>query len=561
MKRCPQCRRDYNDDSLLYCLDDGSELVFGASSEEPATAVMPDLEAETRNLLPRSATVHKDTAVSHYHRGRQTKLFAVIFGAIIIAAGAFAVYKYRGDRTSTINSIAVLPFTNNSGNQDLEYISDGMPELLISSLSEIPDLQVKSRSSVYRFKGRDISARDAGRELGVDGIVTGTLTAREGNIVLYVELMDVATEQAIWSQAYDRPLGSLVSLQNDISRDFASKLRSKLSGTEILSKRYSQDPEAYKLYLQGRYYFNKYTEADLRKGIELFNQAIAVDPNSALAYSGLADTYVNLGTDFIPPKSAFPLAKAYAMKASELDNNLAESHAAMGAISFFYDWDWSAARRELEFIKAQRPDTTEPYACTLHYSDVVEDPSNAVDEIREVNERHPTSLIINSEIGCASYYARRFDQAVLESQKTIELDAGYGPAYFNMGRAYGQERKYDEAIAALNKAAELLDGNSHVIAELAYVYGVSGKTDKALAARRQLEQIAKRRYVDSYLWAIVESGAGNKEKSLSDLEQALEDRSTWMPWLRLEAKFDYLRTEPRFQTLMKRLNLAPTSGP
>jgi len=348
-------------------------------------------------------------------------------------------------------------------------------------------------------------------------------------------------------------------LQNELASDVAYNLRSRLSSQQPLVRRYPQDPEAYRLYLQGRYFFNKYTEDGIRRGIEYFNKALTIDPNSALAYSGLADAYINLGVDYMAPKNAFPLSKTYALKASELDGDLPESHAATGAINFFYDWDWAAARRELESVKSLSPESTEPYACTLHYSDAVEDPSHAVNDIRAINDRHPTSLIISSEIGCASYYAHRFDDAASESQKTIQMDAGYGPAYFNLGRALDQQKKYDEAIAALTKGVELIDGNSHVVAELAYVYAVSGRLDKAAAARQQLTQIAGRRFVDPYLWAIVESGFGNKDKALGDLEEAYAQRSTWMPWIKLEPKFDYLRAEPRFRSLIGRMNFDPGS--
>ncbi len=542
MKRCPECRRDYYDDTLLYCLDDGNALLEGPTTEQP-TAILAGESATALFDETRNGAIRKPP--------RRMILGAVGLGLIVI----LGLVWFFSTRTSTVEhqlrSLAVLPFQNASSDPEAEYVSDGLTETLTGSLTQISGFQVKSRSTVFRYKNSQVEPTKAGQELGVDGVITGNLTERGQELTLYVELVDVATGKALWGQTYARPLNALSSLQNDVARDVMTRLRSR---TDAAKPRYSQNAEAYRQYLQGRYFFNKSTEEGIRKGIEYFNKAIEIDPNYALAYDGLADSYISLGYDYMPPKNAFPLAKVYAIKAQELDPDIAETHAAIGAIAFFYDWDWSTARREVDHVISLRPETTEPYACTLHYSDALGQPDEAVQKVRVVNEEHPTSLIISSEIACASYYARRFDQAIIESQKTIEMDPTFAPSYYNLGRALGQKGMYDQAIPALAKAANLLDGNSHVLAELSYIYAVSGHKDEAKKAANDLDAIAARRYVDPYLRAVIAIGMGDRPRALALLNDAYAGRSVWMPWLKVEPKFDSLRDEPKFQALIAKMN-------
>ncbi len=299
MKRCPECRRDYVDDNLLYCLEDGAALIQGSvpSPDEPATAILHDAvsanEAATRAQI--HTTEQTDVSLSIAREGQNAasfdkRLLLIPLVLAVIVLGSLFGYRYFAP-TNQINSIAVMPFVNDSGNADVEYLSDGMTDTLISSLSQLANLNVKGRSSVFRYKGKDLDTKTLGKELGVQAVLYGRVIQRGDQLTLSLELLDAATENVIWSGKYDRKQADVVSLQSEIARDVSNKLKSKLSGADVakVKKGYTANPEAYRLYLQGRFYWNKRTAADLNKSIDFFNQAIALDPAYALAYSGLAD--------------------------------------------------------------------------------------------------------------------------------------------------------------------------------------------------------------------------------------------------------------------------------
>ena len=262
-----------------------------------------------------------------------------------------------------------------------------------------------------------------------------------------------------------------------------------------------------------------------------------------------------LGVSYLRPKEAFPIAKVYAARALELDGTLIEAHAAMGAIDFFYEWDWSKAAKEVKLVVERKPESADPYACTLHYLDVQGRPDDAIVQIKRIIELHPVSLVISAEIGCASYYARRYDQAIAQSRETLEMDPNFAQAYYGLARAYGQKGMYDEATNALNKARTLLAGSARIVAELGYAYAASGKRDEARDVLRGLKEEATRKYVDPYLFAIIHTALGEKDQALAWLEKAYEERSTWMPFMKVEPKFDSLRSDPRFADLMRRVGL------
>ena len=273
-----------------------------------------------------------------------------------------------------------------------------------------------------------------------------------------------------------------------------------------------------------------------------------------MAYAGLANAYVALGIDYSKPKEAFPVAKLYAQKALDLAPELAEAHAAMGAVNFFYDWDWGAARGELDRVIDLNPESAEPFACTLHYLDSAGKPDDAVAEVKRIAAEHPTSLVINGEIGCSSYYAHRYDEAIASLQQTIEMDPGFWFAYYNLGRSYGQKKMFKEAITALTKAQTLSEGTPYVTAELGYANAASGNKAAAMDALHSLEKLETIKYIDTYLKAIVYSGLGDKDKALTELEKALQNRSTWIIWMKVEPKFASLHSEPRFQDILHRVD-------
>jgi TolB-like protein len=338
MKRCPECRRDYYDDSLLYCLDDGATLLDGPMGTEPATAILHETaspgEAATRTLQ----TARRINAST-----KNLIIAGVMVTALVTALGVGGYFYYGGGASRQIESIAVMPFANESGDSDLEYLSDGMTDALIRSLSQMPNLSVKARSTVFRYKGKEADPKALGRELGVQAVLTGRMTKRADQITLGLELINIGDESVIWTDQYNRKLADLVTLQSEIGRDVSSKLKMKLSGAEVakLNKQHTTDPVAYQLYMKGRYEAGKFTEDGYNKGIDYFNQAIARDPNFALAYDGLSYCYYS--SWYIPAKVGSEKAKAAARRALELDPDLGEAQASLATVAAWFDKDWETA--------------------------------------------------------------------------------------------------------------------------------------------------------------------------------------------------------------------------
>ena len=368
MKLCPECRREYLDNTLVFCLDDGSRLLDGpAAGSESATAIFSDgaLDPDAPDRRSGSERSEGPVNIPHWRSGALIGLMALVIGV-----AAFGLYRYLSPPAGgQIASIAVMPFANETGNPELEYLSDGMTETLIASLGNLPDVSVKSRSSVFRYKGQDRDARTIGSELSVSAIVTGRVVQRGGDITLYIELVDTATDNSLWKHTYNRKLSDLVRLQSEIARDVARKLGARLSGVdeERLTRNYTADPEAYQLYMRGRFHTLQVTRPELLKAIPFYEKAIGLDPNYALAYVGLADAYRGLAlAGELDPQLYFPKAKSAALKAVELDANLAEAHAVLGWIIYWYDWDWAAAERHCRRALELDPKSGDAHMALAH---------------------------------------------------------------------------------------------------------------------------------------------------------------------------------------------------
>ncbi|MEP7037023.1 MAG: tetratricopeptide repeat protein, partial [Acidobacteriota bacterium] len=456
-----------------------------------------------------------------------------------------------------IESIAVMPFVNESGSADTEYLSDGMTETLIGSLSQLSQLNVKSRSSVFRYKGVNTDARQIAKELNVQAILNGRVVERGGNLSLYVELVDVAADKVIWSQTYNRSMTNLVALQTEIARDVSNNLQTKLSGADErnLAKSYTENAEAYQLYLKGNYHWNKHTLEDLQKGIEYFNQAIKKDPNYALAYTGLSASYGVLGVNYLPPHEAFPKAKAYAAKALEIDDTLSEAHTSMAADNLFYDWDWAEAEKHLQRARTLSPNDASVSDIYSAYWDVIGQPGKALAESKLGQELEPLSLLMNVNLGLDFYYTRQYDEAIAQCEKTVNLEPRYYNAYLYLGQAYEQKKMYKEAIATYQKGMSQSERNPKLLASLGYAYALNGERDKAKQTLGELREISKRQYVSPYLFAVVYLGLGDKDQTFAQLDKAFQDRSFFLIWLKVEPLFDSLRDDPRFQDLLRRIGL------
>ncbi|MGI8918145.1 MAG: TPR end-of-group domain-containing protein [Pyrinomonadaceae bacterium] len=446
-----------------------------------------------------------------------------------------------------------MPFVNESGNADVEYLSDGMTETLISSLSQLPSLNVKPRSSVFRYKGKETDPKTIARELNVQAILNGRIVQRGQDISLFVELIDISLDKVVWSETYNRKQSDLVTLQTDIAREVSVKIKTKLSGADVakVTKAYTTNPDAYQHYLKGNFYRTKYTEEGCKKGIEYYQKAIAIDPNYALAYHGIAAAYDFANGWYLPPQDSEPKAKAAALKALELDETLAETHYLLGKIVFWYEWDWATAEREWK--RAYELDSTYPASYPLYLA-ATGRLEEAVKAQEGVQQRLPLDLNVNLDLAGILLFAGKYDQSIEQTRKALELDSNFWWSYQILGLAYERKKQYPEAIAALEKA-RLVDVNPSILGYLGYVYAAAGKNAEARKVLEELKELSKTRYVSPYNSACIYAGLNDKDQAFEWLERAYQERSHFITLLKSETVFDNLQFDPRFKDLLKRMNL------
>ena len=537
-------------------------------NREAATGTVSESETQmyasgvaTRSeQVPATQNVNASSSSLEYAvtQAKRHKLATVIVGVallgLISVVGYFAFVSKVGG-AKQIESIAVLPFINQSGNADVEYLSDGMTESLITSLSQLPNLNVKARSSVFRYKGKEVDPRTVGKELDVQAVLNGRILERGDQLTLNLELIDTSTENVIWSEQYDRKQSDIVSLQTEIARDVSSKLKTKLSGADEkkLAKNYTANPEAYQLYLKGRFYWNKRTADGLTQAAAYYKQAIEKDPSYALAYSGLAETYVLFPNYSVaPPREIMPQAKAAALKALELDDSIAEAHAALGTYLSGYGWDQSAAERELRRAIELKPN----YATAYHWLGIVfafaNRPDEAIATAHRAEELDPLSLIISADTAFDLILSRRYDEALAQAQKTLKLDPNFYYGHYLLGWAYLQKGMYSLAIAEARKSLELNPepyGKTILIAALAK----SGGRTEATKLRDELKSEIGRRYIPSYYLAVADIALGEKDEAFAALEKDFAERSTSYSYIPVDPLFDDLRGDPRWAALMQKV--------
>jgi serine/threonine-protein kinase len=482
-------------------------------------------------------------------------------GALLLAL-AFGVYKFFGSSqdSPTINSLAVLPFTNVGDDPGTEYLSDGITESLINSLSQLPSVKVRSRNSVFQYKGRPADPQKIGKELDVRAVLTGRVEHRGDELFVNVELIDTKDDSHLWGERYARRLSDLVRLQEELSRDITEKLRLRLTGEEErqLVKNYATNSEAYQLYLQGRYYWNKRTAEGLQKGREFFRQAIEKDPGYAPAYSGLADCYWLLNVYNVGPATDSNLkAREAAAKALALDEGLAEAHASLASISYRYDWNWREAEEHFKRaiqLKPDYPTAHQWYSAMLAATGRFDE---ANEEARRARELEPFSLTINSDVGRHLYYAGRYDDALAAHRQSLEMDRNYARAHYEVGCVLTQLKRHGEALGAFQQALNLDKDTIGALAGLGHAYALSGDKPQALEVIERLREMSTRRYVSPYYLAVVYAGLGEREQALDHLEKASQERFNWLAFVKVEPQFKSLRAEPRFQALAQRIGLAP----
>ncbi len=562
MKRCPECRRDYYDDTLLYCLDDGNALLEGpASVDEPATAILHTThaigDAPTRAQIQTTeqTAVLPSGATDLPKRGFDKRLIAAPFLLAIIVLAGFFGFRYFA-ASKQIESIAVMPFVNESGNADVEYLSDGMTETLIRSLSQLANLQVKPRSSVFRYKGKETDAKTIGTELNVQAILNGMVIQRGDQLTLNLELIDVQKDVVLWSEQYIRKQSDLVSLQSEIAKDVSAKLQSKLSGADEakVTKTSTADPAAYQAYLKGRYYWNKRTAENLKKAIEQFKIATDRDPNYALAYVGLADCYVVLpeyaGT---PTGEAVEQVKAFAERAIAIDDKLGEAYASLANANEL-SWQWGEAERLYKRAIELSPN----YATAFHWYSIALRSRGRFDEaafmIRRAQEIDPLSSVVSVNLSLTYQIQNDHNASIENSLKIIELDPNFSGAYQFLGLSYLKLGRNLDAIANLEKAVELSNRAGVKLADLGYGYGVTGRRSEAKTIAKELEEKYATKQANATDVAGVYAGLGEKDQAFEWLEKAFRAKEE-IAVIRFRIPYESLRDDPRYKDLLKRMGL------
>jgi len=568
---------------MSFCLDDGSELLYGpASMDEPQTAILSEppasaggqsasenptrafihatAEAEPRSSLGgaserQSLSAHR---AAEPQKSFDKRLLLAPLALAVIVLGGFFGYRYLSSGTSSeIDSIAVLPFQNVGNDPNFEYLSDGIAESLINSLTQVQQLKVIARNTAFRYKGKDIDAEQIGKDLSVKAVLTGRVRQVGDKLNIQVDLVDAVTGAQLWGEEYERPASDALSIKQAIAREITEKLRLRLSGEQRqqLVARETTNAEAYQSYLRGRYYWNRRSADGLKKAITEFQQAVERDPRYALGYAGLADCYIVLeeyaGT---PATETLPKAQAAVERALQIDDSLTEARTSR-AYLLHNQWRWAQA--EEEFRKAI---TLNPNYPTMHhwYSITFRAKrqfDEALREMKRAQELDPLSAGIGNNVAIMYLLSNDEESAIVEFKKAIDLDPNFSPAHANLGHLYIKQRRYEEAIAEFQKAVELSNRAGLLLSSLGYGYAVTGKREWAHRILKELEEkYAKGESIGQYP-ARVYAGLGDKDKAFAWLEKDFRQRSGMLSMITWWFTFDDLRSDPRYKDLLRRMNL------
>lgn len=466
----------------------------------------------------------------------------------------------------TIDSLAILPLINLSGSSETDYISDGITESLINNLSRLPKLRVMARSTVFRYKVRTTGGLEGdgpdplqvGRELNVRAVVIGRVLERDDTLIIKAEMVDTEDGSHLWGGQVSRRMSDISHIEEEIATEITESLRPKLTSTQKkkLARRSTDNTAAYQLYLKGRYHWNKRTREGIEKGIECFEQAVSLDPNYALAYAGLADGY-NLLSSYstMPPRTAFLRAKATAMKALQLDPNLAEARTALAHIRFWFEWDWPGTARDFKQAIMLNPGYATARLWHALYLIVVDRKDEAIAEVKRAAELDPLSLIINLNVARILYFARHYDEAIQQCQRTMEMYPNFSLAHRRLGLIYEQRGMLVEAIAQFEKALALAPEDTETMSAMGHTYALWGKRTDAELSLAMLNEVAARLYVSPYSVARVHLGLGQLDEAFEWLEKTYRERHGILVYMKVEPQFDVVRNDPRFIDLMTRLAL------
>ncbi len=522
---------------------------------KPLKEVVSDVPPELERMVTRC--LRKDPNRRFHHMvDLKVALEEVLSELRNLAKQRESATPKEGRSAETPPSIAVLPFTDMSPQRDQEYFCDGITEELINALTKVEGLRVASRTSAFQFKAKAEDIGKIGSQLKVRMVLEGSVRKAGDRLRVTVQLIDVAEGYHLWSERYDREMKDVFAVQDEISRAVVDTLRIKLfSGqSRLLVKRYTENLEAYDLYLRGRFHFNTWHGEGAKKGAEYFQRAIAKDPNYALAYAGLAECCATLGYWGMPPKDAWQKAKAAAVKALEIDETLAEAHTSLGIVQTFYDWDWWAADRELKRGVQLNPGSSVAHVWHAVNLPVMGKPDEALAQAKLAQELDPLSVMTNGVLGSTFYLRREYDQAIEQSRKTLEL----GPhprIYLYLARAYVGKALFEEAAAALREARQLPGGDSRIIGLLGYTYGLMGKRGEAEKLLDELKKRSEPASLSLFSTALIYVGLGEKDEAFEWLEKAYGERSGPLRLLNIDPLFDSLRSDRRFQDLLRRIGL------
>ena len=511
------------------------------TGEAPATVSAPPAPSSAEYIV---------SGIKQHKRVAVVTSLVVFFGLV----GLVLLQRSRNSGAA-IQSIAVLPFENQNQDPETEYLSDGVTESIINSLAQLPNVRVIARSSVFRYKGQKIDPLKAGQELGVQAVLTGRLVQRGDSLTISTELLDVRENKQLWGEQYNEKVADILSMQRAIAGQISNHLRLKLSGSDQnrVTRSYTQNADAYQLYLKGRFLWNKRTSESLEKSIEYFNQAIEKDPTYALAYAGLADSWYSRGWyRHVEPKHAYEKARAAANRALELDPRLAEGHAILAAIKTVYDWDWQGAEREFKLAIELNPSYATAHQRYSLFLPALGRFDEAIAEARKARDVDPLALPVNENLGDILYLARRYDEAIEQLRKTLELDPNYGVAHGTLAKVYEAQGKYEELLEARLKGS-----SPETVAELRKVFAASGIKGVWRNRLNVLLERSKTAYVSPADIALFYTRLNDRDQAFAWLEKAMAERSINFNYLVADPRFDNLRGDPRLAALLRRVGLEP----
>jgi serine/threonine-protein kinase len=534
--------------------DYDAAVIYSLVNEEPTPLgeVCPETPAGLRRVVTRAMSKDPD---DRYQSAKE------MFEDLQAAAEAEEYVSPSGTVSSpgSQKSIAILPFTDVSQERELDYLCDGIAEEIINALTRVEGLRVVARTSAFSFKGKNQDMRDIGRALSVGVLLEGSVRKAGNKLRITAQLINASDGYHLWSERFDREMEDVFAIQDEITLSIVDKLKITLLGEEkaALVKRYTDDVEAYNLYLKGRFFWNKRTETGYLKGLEYFRQAIDKDPRYAVPYAGIADCYDLLGWyGYLAPQEAFPRARAAAEKALELDGTLAEAHASMGWISVNWDWEWATAEREYKRALELNPSYATAHQWYSEYLTYMGRHDESIAEGKKALELDPLSLIINNDLGQVYYFARRYDEAIVQLRKTVEMDPDFVIAHFFLALAYGQKLMFDEALREAREAMNLVgESDTLILTQLGIIHSYSGNEDDARRILGRLIELADEKYVSPFRVALIYMGLGEIDRAFEWLEKAYEERDHWIETLKVNPALDTIRADDRYNSLLEKTGL------